>query len=158
MMEIKFKLNGKTVSIDVDPLRRLIDVLRENFGLSGTKEGCGEGECGACTILLDGKPVTSCILNAIHAEGKEILTIEGISQTPEGKLLITCFDEPNAVQCGFCFPGFMVSSYYYLIADGEPNIEKIKQALSGNICRCTGYQMIFESVKLACERKPDILA
>ena len=154
-MEIKFNLNGNDVRIDVDPMKRLIDVLRDDFELKGIKEGCGEGECGACTILLNGKPVTSCILNAIHAEDTKIMTIDGISQTRAGKLLARCFDETNAVQCGFCFTGFMVSSYYYLISDGEPDIEKIKHALSGNICRCTGYQMIFEAVKAACKKEKE---
>jgi len=102
---------------------------------------------------LDGKPVTSCILNAIHADGKEIETVEGISKTELGKLIIECFDETNAVQCGFCFPGFFISSYHYVKTDGEANPEKIKKALSGNICRCTGYKKIFESVMLACKRK-----
>ncbi|MDO9577009.1 MAG: (2Fe-2S)-binding protein [Candidatus Cloacimonadales bacterium] len=152
-MKINFLLNKKPVTIDVDPMKRLLDVLREDFQLLGTKESCGEGECGACTVLLDGKPVTSCLVNVIQAEGKEVLTSEGIAEEPLGKLLIDCFDETNAVQCGFCFPGFLVSSYYYLISNGELNLEKIKKALSGNICRCTGYQKIFESVLLACERK-----
>ncbi|MCK4956749.1 MAG: (2Fe-2S)-binding protein [Candidatus Cloacimonetes bacterium] len=152
-MEIKFILNKKAVTIDVDPMKRLLDVLRENFGLMGSKEGCGEGECGTCTVLLDGKPITSCITNAIHAEGKEVLTVEGIALEEDGKLLIECFDETNAVQCGFCFPGFLVSSYYYLQTDGDEDLEKIKTALSGNICRCTGYQKIFDSVLLACKRK-----
>lgn len=151
-MKISFTLNKQKVSVDVDPMKRLLDVLREDFNLLGAKESCGEGECGACTVLLDGKPVTSCILNAIHAEGKEIETVEGISQTKLGKLIIDCFDETNAVQCGFCFPGFYVSSYHYVKTDGEVNLDKIKNALSGNICRCTGYKKIFESVMLACER------
>ncbi|HHE39119.1 MAG TPA: (2Fe-2S)-binding protein [Candidatus Cloacimonetes bacterium] len=151
-MKISFKLNNKNVSINTDPMRRLIDVIREDFSLTGTKEGCGEGECGACTILMNEKPVTSCILNAVHADGNEILTVEAIAETPEGKLLIDCFDETNAVQCGFCFPGFLVSSYSYLKNDGEANLDKIKENLSGNICRCTGYQKIFESVFMACNK------
>lgn len=154
-MIIKFKLNGKPVSVDVNPMKRLLDILREDFHLTGTKESCGEGECGACTVLMNGKPVTSCLVNAIHAENKEVITSEGIEKLPWGKMLIDCFDETNAVQCGFCFPGFLVSSYYYLISDGEPNLDKIKLALSGNICRCTGYQKIFESVILACKRKQE---
>lgn len=149
-MKISFNLNGKDVHVDVDPMRRLLDVLRDDLGLTDTKESCGEGECGACTIILDGKPVTSCILNAIHADGKNILTAEGISETDIGKMLLDCFDQTNSVQCGFCFPGFYVASYHYLLTDGEPDLEKIKYALSGNICRCTGYKKIFESVLLAC--------
>ena len=152
-MKIAFKVNDNPVIIDVDPMRRLLDVLRDDLGLMGTKESCGEGECGACTILLDGKPVTSCIVNAIHAHKQEIWTSEGIKDLPLGKLLVDCFDETNAVQCGFCFPGFLVSSYYYLSTDGEADLEKIKYALSGNICRCTGYQKIFDAVMLACQRK-----
>lgn len=152
-MKITFTLNRQPVTINTEPMRRLLDVLREDFELLGTKESCGEGECGACTVLLDGKPVTSCLVNCIHVEGKEVFTSEGLAREPLGKLLIDCFDETNAVQCGFCFPGFFVSSYYYLISDGESDLDKIKMALSGNICRCTGYQKIFESVMLACERK-----
>jgi len=155
-MKISFNLNGKDISLETDPMRRLLDIIREDLGLKGTKESCGEGECGACTILLDGKPVTSCIVNAIHAEGKKIQTVEAIAQTLEGKLLIECFDEANAVQCGFCFPGFLVAAYYYLISDGEPELKKIKNALSGNICRCTGYTKIFEAVINACHRKNEI--
>lgn len=133
-------------------MKRLVDLLREDFKLPGTKEGCGEGECGACTVLLNGKPTASCITYAIHTDRGTLMTVEGVAKTPEGKLLIDCFDETNAVQCGFCFPGFLVSSYHYLITDGEPNIEKIKYALSGNICRCTGYHKIFDSIILACKR------
>ncbi|MBN1949408.1 MAG: (2Fe-2S)-binding protein [Candidatus Cloacimonetes bacterium] len=151
-MKISFRINQKDVSLDLDPMRRLIDVIREDLGYTGTKESCGEGECGACTILLDGFPVTSCLLNAIHAQGKQIHTAEYLAKTEKGKLLIDCFDETNAVQCGFCFPGFFVSSYHYLLNDGEPNLEKIKYALSGNICRCTGYTKIFEAILLACDR------
>jgi aerobic carbon-monoxide dehydrogenase small subunit len=154
-MIINFTLNKKPVSLEVDPMKRLLDVLREDFQLLGTKESCGEGECGACTVLLDDLPVTSCLVNAIHAEGKEVMTSEGLAEEPLGKLIIDCFDAPHAVQCGFCFPGFFVSSYYYVKTDGEPDLEKVKKALSGNICRCTGYQKIFESVILACERWPD---
>ena len=152
-MKISFILNNKKVAIDTDPTRRLLDVLREDFKIMGVKESCGEGECGACTVLLDDKPVTSCLVNIIHADGKTVHTSEGLSKKYLGKLLIDCFDETNAVQCGFCFPGFLVTSYHYLKTDGEANLDKIKVALSGNICRCTGYQKIFESVMLACLRK-----
>ena len=156
-MKIKFTLNHEIKEIDVNPMARLLDILREKYHLTGAKEGCGEGECGACTVLLDGYPVTSCLVNAINIENKEILTSEQISEEPLGKLLTECFDEINAVQCGFCFPGFLVSSYHYMITDGEKNLEKIKKALAGNICRCTGYTKIFDAVMLACERKDDYL-
>ena len=151
-MKLSFTLNKQNVTIDVDPMKRLLDVLREDFNLLGAKEACGEGECGACTVLLDGKPVTSCILNAIHAEGKEIETVEGISKTELGKLIIDCFDETNAVQCGFCFPGFYTRNRPLPGPPEQQVLNKIKKALSGNICRCTGYKKIFESVMLACKR------
>jgi len=154
-MKIDFILNKKPVSVDVDPLKRLLDILREDFGLMGSKEGCGEGECGLCTVIYDGIPVTSCILNAAHVEGKEVMTAEQVAEEPLGKLLVECFDETNAVQCGICFPGFLVSSYYYLLQDAEASLEKVKIALSGNVCRCTGYKKIFESVLLACRRKQE---
>ena len=151
-MKISFILNGKKIELDVDPMRRLIDVLRDDLGRTEVKEGCGEGECGACTILLNGKPVTSCILNAIHADGAEIITSVHIAQTTIGKIIVDSFDENNAVQCGFCFPGFLVTSYHYLTQIGEANPSKIKKALSGNICRCTGYKKIIDSVMTACKK------
>jgi len=151
-MKISFILNGKKIKIDVDPMRRLIDVLRDDLGRTEIKEGCGEGECGACTILLNGKPATSCILKVIHADNSEIITSVFISQTEIGKTLIDSFDENNAVQCGFCFPGFLVTSYHYLKQIGEADPGKIKEALSGNICRCTGYKKIVASVMAACKK------
>ena len=156
-MKISFILNGEKINIDVDPMKRLIEVLRDDLGHTEIKEGCGEGECGACTILLNGKPVTSCILNAIHADRKEIVTSTGIAETVAGKIIIDSFDENNAVQCGFCFPGFLVTSYHYLTMNGETNSEKIKEALSGNICRCTGYKKILNSVMAACKKQNKIL-
>ena len=152
-MKINFTINGLKKELDIDPMKRLLDMIREDLGLTGTKESCGEGECGACTVLMDGKLVTSCIVNAIHADGKTIETSEYLAESPLGKLLVDCFDETNAVQCGFCFPGFLVAAFYYLQNDGEPDLKKIKYALSGNICRCTGYVKIFEAVMVACQRK-----
>ncbi len=151
-MRICFTVNGQEVDIETDPLRRLLDVLREDLGILDVKEGCGEGECGACTVLLDGEPVASCLVNAVHAGGTSVLTAAGIAQLPLGKMLVECFDETNAVQCGFCFPGVLVASYAYLLADGRPDSMAIRTALSGNICRCTGYHVIFDSVMRACRR------
>jgi aerobic carbon-monoxide dehydrogenase small subunit len=151
-MKLRFAVNGTPIELDCDPTRRLLDVLREDLGLKDTKEGCGEGECGACTVLLDGVPVCSCLASAAHAQGSEVLTASAVAETREGRLLVDCFDETGAVQCGFCFPGILVAAYHYLVTDGEPSLERVKEALSGNICRCTGYQRIFESVLLACAR------
>lgn len=151
-MRLRFTVNGRPVELDCEPTRRLLDVLREDLGLEDTKEGCGEGECGACTVLLDGRPVCSCLAAAAHAQGAEVLTASAVAETPEGRLVVESFEETNAVQCGFCFPGILVSAYHYLVTDGEPRIDRVKEALSGNICRCTGYQRIVESVMLACAR------
>lgn len=152
-MNLGFRVNGKSIRLECDPLRRLVDILREDLGLTDTKEGCGEGECGACTVLLDGEPVCSCLLSAAQLEGASVLTAGAVAETDEGRLLEDCFDETTAVQCGFCFPGILVASYHYLVSDGEPDLSKIRRALSGNICRCTGYQRIFDSVLRACRRR-----
>ena len=149
---ICFRLNGKDVSLTTDPLRRLIDVLREDFDLKGVKEGCSEGECGACSILLNGKMVTSCIIPVGAADGQEIMTIEGISATEEGKIITEAFADGGAVQCGFCIPGMVIATYYLLSNNPDPTEEEIRLGLSGNICRCTGYDLIVESVKLAAKR------
>ncbi len=150
-MQINILLNSKKVSLDVAPDMRLVDLLRNEFNLLGTKEGCGEGECGACTVLLDDEPIASCLLLACQAHNRRVETIEGISDTPVARLLINAFKDNNAVQCGFCFPGIMMSSYHYLLTDGDNDAHKIKNALSGNICRCTGYKKIIEAVQNACE-------
>ena len=149
---ICFRLNGKDVSLTTDPLRRLIDVLREDFDLKGVKEGCSEGECGACSILLNGKMVTSCIIPVGAADGQEIMTIEGISVTEKGKIITEAFADGGAVQCGFCIPGMVIATYYLLSNNPDPTEEEIRLGLSGNICRCTGYDLIVESVKLAAKR------
>ncbi|MCF7919274.1 MAG: (2Fe-2S)-binding protein [Candidatus Cloacimonetes bacterium] len=151
-MTISFLLNNEPVTITTEPMRRLLDVLREDLKVRSVKESCGEGECGACSVILAGKPVTSCLVNIAQVEGIEVLTAEGISQTPAGKILIDCFEETNAVQCGFCFTGFLVSCWHYLTTTPVADAEAIKQAISGNICRCTGYVKIIEAVQLACQR------
>ncbi|MBR1583805.1 MAG: (2Fe-2S)-binding protein [Spirochaetales bacterium] len=149
---ICFSLNGKDVSITTDPLRRLIDVLREDFDCKGVKEGCSEGECGACSILLNGKMVTSCIIPVGAADGQQIMTIEGISATEKGKVIIDAFADGGAVQCGFCIPGMVIATYYLLSNNPDPTEDEIRLGLSGNICRCTGYDLIVESVRLAAKR------
>ena len=149
---IWFRLNGKDVCLNTDPLRRLIDVLREDCGCKGVKEGCSEGECGACSILLNGKMVTSCIIPVGAADGQEIMTIEGVSATEKGKIIIDAFADGGAVQCGFCIPGMVIATYYLLSNNPDPTEEEIRLGISGNICRCTGYDLIVESVKLAAKR------
>ena len=151
-MRIRFTVNGRRVRLDTDPLRRLLDVLREDLGLVDVKEGCGEGECGACTVLLDGEPVASCLVNAVHAQGREVLTAAGIAELPLGKILVESLDEANAVQCGFCFPGIVVAAYAYLLHDGREDPEMLRAALAGTICRCTGYRKIIEGLASACRR------
>jgi carbon-monoxide dehydrogenase small subunit len=144
-MRLQFKLNGKDVSLDVAGIERVIDLLRERLGHVGTKEGCGKGECGACTILLDGKPVCSCLMLSVQLAGREVVTIEGI----EGGPVQEAFAETGAVQCGFCSPGMVLSATSLLMKNKKPSRAEIKQALSGNLCRCTGYEKIIGAVELA---------
>jgi carbon-monoxide dehydrogenase small subunit len=148
-----WKLNGKTVSVSVSGLRRLLDVLREDFGLTGTKEGCGEGECGACTVLIDGEPVVSCLLPAAQVpDGAEILTIEGVERRKAGRVIQQAYIDAGAVQCGFCIPGMVLSSYALLQRNPRPAERDIRTALSGNLCRCTGYAKIVAAVRIAARR------
>ena len=148
-IKIKFKVNNKEYEIETSPLRRLLDILREDLGLKGTKEGCGEGECGACSVLIDGKLSLACITPATTLEGKDILTIEGMSEKGEPSYIQKAFIDKGAVQCGFCTPGFVMATHKYIIDGGSDDDEKIKEALSGNFCRCTGYAKIIEGVKEA---------
>ncbi len=146
-MEIKFALNGKKVEADVSPSIRLLDLLREEFNLTGTKEGCGVGECGACTVILNGSAVNSCLVLASQVEGTDILTIEGIAKGEELHPLQKNFLLNGAVQCGFCSPGMILSSYALLQENPDPTEEEIKDAIAGNLCRCTGYKQIIDAVK-----------
>ena len=155
-MEISFRLNGKEVSIFTDPLSRLIDVLREDFDCKGVKEGCSEGECGACSVILDGKMVTSCIIPVGAVRGREIMTIEGVRETEKGKIIVQAFADGGAVQCGFCIPGMVIAAYCLLKENPDPTEEEIRLGISGNICRCTGYDLIVESIRLAVKRGGDI--
>lgn len=149
---IGFTLNGKKVSVTADPMKRLLDVLREDFGLTGAKEGCGEGECGACSVMKNGLLVTSCLVPIGSCEGSTIVTIEGLSETPQGKCLAEAFADGGAVQCGFCIPGMMMAANYLLSHNPHPSEQEIRLGISGNLCRCTGYDLIVESIKLASQR------
>jgi carbon-monoxide dehydrogenase small subunit len=154
-MKIKFKLNGKDISVDAPGSERLIDLLRERLNLVGTKEGCGKGECGACTILLDGEPVCSCLMLVSQVIGREIITIEGLSDGDKLHPVQKAFTETGAVQCGFCSPGLIMSAVALLEKNPNPNRPEIRKALSGNLCRCTGYEKIFEAVEYTAKLKSD---
>jgi carbon-monoxide dehydrogenase small subunit len=151
-MNIRFAVNGREVSVETDAETRLLDVLREDLHLTGTKEGCGEGECGACTVLLDGLPVNSCLIPAPQVEGRDVLTIEGLADGHRLHPLQAAFVEQGAVQCGFCTPGFVLSAYALLRSNSAPTDEEILTALEGNLCRCTGYGKIVSAVRSAAER------
>lgn len=148
-MKISFKLNGRPVSLELDPSMRFIDVIRDVLHLNATKEGCGEGSCGACVILMDGKSVNSCLLPAANVIGHEIVTLEGLKETKEFDVLQRAFAATGGQQCGFCTPGMIIASYSLLKESPHPTDEEIRAKMSGNLCRCTGYQAIVEAVKLA---------
>ena len=150
-MKISFKLNGKPVSLDLDPSMRLLDVIRDVLHLNGTKEGCGEGSCGACVVLMDGKSVNSCLLPVANVIGHEIVTIEGLKETKEFDVLQKAFAETNGQQCGFCTPGMIIAAYSLLKSNAHPSEEEVRAKMSGNLCRCTGYQAIVQAVLLASE-------
>lgn len=148
-IQLSFRLNGKDYSIETQDNRRMIDVLREDLRLTGTKEGCGVGECGACTVVINGNAVTSCLVYAGQMQGADILTVEGLSETEIGSILQRCFVEGDAVQCGFCTPGFLMSAYALLVKNPHPTREEIREAVAGNLCRCTGYIPIINAIEKA---------
>ncbi|GFN36787.1 (2Fe-2S)-binding protein [Tepidimicrobium xylanilyticum] len=149
MVKIDLVVNGVEHSLEVREDMRLIDLLREELGLTGVKEGCSEGECGACTVIMDGKTVNSCLVMAFQAHGSNIITIEGLEE--EGKLhpLQKAFIEVGAVQCGFCTPGMILSAKALLDKNPDPTEEEIREGISGNLCRCTGYNKIVEAINRA---------
>jgi len=149
---IKFTLNYQEVTSKRDPSSRMLDVLREEFHLFGSKEGCGEGECGACAILLNKRVVNSCLLALGSIEGQSLETIEGFSTTARHAMLVECYEEMGAVQCGFCTPGMLIATESLLSKNPHPSIDEIKIGLAGNLCRCTGYTAIIKAVLLASER------
>lgn len=151
-LKIKLNINGKVRTADIDASDRLIDVLRDKFGLVSVKEGCGVGECGACTILMDGEAVCSCVVPAFQADGHDIVTVEGLEMNGELDLIQQSFIDCDAVQCGFCTPGMIMSAKALLLKNPSPSRDEIRTALAGNICRCTGYTQIVDAVETAAER------
>ena len=151
-MQIEFKVNGKEYNMDICPTMRLVDLLREKLGLTGTKEGCGEGECGSCTVIMNGKAVNSCLVLAPQIRGQDILTIEALEKNGQMDKLQDSFINNGAIQCGYCTPGMLMSAKALLMANSKPSEEEIKIAISGNLCRCTGYNKIVTAIKGAAER------
>lgn len=146
--EITFTLNNEEVTVEVDPKWTLLYVLRETLGMTGTKEGCGYGECGACTVVIDGKAVNSCLYPVMEAEGRKVVTIEGLS-SKNGELhpLQKAFVDEGAVQCGFCTPGMVMSAKALLDENPDPTVEEVKESIEGNLCRCTGYVKIIDAIR-----------
>lgn len=151
-MNIELTVNGEARSAQVDAGTRLIDLLRDEFRLTSVKEGCGAGECGACTVLLDGEPVCSCLVPAVQARGHEVLTVEGLARNGELDALQQAFLDCDAVQCGFCTPGMILTARALLRRNPDPSDQEIRSALAGNICRCTGYAPIVRAVRTAAQR------
>jgi carbon-monoxide dehydrogenase small subunit len=150
-VEIVLKVNGITYQIAVEPQRTLVEVLRDTLGLTGTKKSCSEGECGACTVLMDGKPATSCLILALDAQGKEITTIEGLSEGEKLHPIQEAFLKHGAIQCGFCTPGMVMSAKAFLDENPKPTAAEVRKGISGNLCRCTGYQQIVDAILAASQ-------
>jgi carbon-monoxide dehydrogenase small subunit len=152
-MAYAFTVNDDAVEVDVPGMRRLLDVLREDLGLTGTKEGCGEGECGACSVLIDGSVVDSCLVPVCQVEGADVRTVEGLADE-DGSLspLQAAFLETGGAQCGICTPGMLIAAQAYLDSGGSGEEDTIREAIAGNLCRCTGYTKIIEAIELAAER------
>lgn len=149
---IELTINGNKRKVETTPSTRLLDLLRDDLHLTGTKEGCGKGECGACTVIMNGELVASCLVLAPQAEGAVITTIEGIGSTDHLDPIQEAFVETGAVQCGFCIPGMILAAKKLLEENSHPNENDIKRSISGNLCRCTGYQKIFDAIKLAANK------
>ena len=149
--DIVLKVNGYTYYLNIDTRRTLVEVLRDTLGFTGTKKSCNEGECGACTVLMDGKPVVSCLVLAVAAQGKEITTIEGLAEGTKLDPLQEAFVKHMAIQCGFCTPGMVMAAKALLDENPMPTPEEVRKAISGNLCRCTGYQQIVDAIIAASE-------
>ena len=151
-MSFAFTVNGEAVEVEVAGMRRLLDVLREDLGLTGTKEGCGEGECGACSVLLDGEVVDACLVPVSQAHGASVQTVEGLATDGRLHALQQAFLETGGAQCGICTPGMLMAGQAFLASGADPSDENIREAIAGNLCRCTGYTKIIEAIALAAER------
>ncbi len=150
-IEIEICVNGENKTVKTSPDRTLLNVLREDLNLTGTKDGCSQGDCGACLVIMDGKAVNSCLVLAPQADRAEVLTVEGLAENGELSKLQHSFAERWGFQCGFCTPGMLISSYALLQSNPDPSLDEVKRALAGNLCRCTGYKPIFDSVQMAAE-------
>jgi carbon-monoxide dehydrogenase small subunit len=151
-MTFAFTVNGAPVEVEVEGTRRLLDVLREDLGLTGTKEGCGEGECGACSVLLDGAVVDACLVPVSHARGASVRTVEGMAEGERLSPLQQAFLETGGAQCGICTPGMLIAGEAFLASGADPTEENIRVAIAGNLCRCTGYTKIIDAIALAAAR------
>lgn len=149
MLKINLNINGKDYNVEIEEDMRLIDVIRDVLGFTGTKEGCGEGECGACTVIMDGKAVCSCLVMAFQADGSHIVTIEGLGSEENLHPIQKAFLDEGAVQCGFCTPGMIMSAKALLDEKPKPSRQEIREAISGNLCRCTGYNKIVDAIEKA---------
>jgi carbon-monoxide dehydrogenase small subunit len=150
---IHMKINDTKYEVDVEPNQTLVEVLRDQLGLTGTKVGCGEGDCGSCTVIMDGKPVTSCLVLTVEANGRNIVTIEGLETGQGLHPLQQAFVDKGAIQCGFCIPGMILSAKGLLDQKPDPDISEIRRAISGNLCRCTGYQKIVEAIQYTSKKR-----
>jgi aerobic carbon-monoxide dehydrogenase small subunit len=152
-MSFTFTVNGEPVEVEATGMRRLLDVLREDLALTGTKEGCGEGECGACSVLLDGAVVDACLVPVSQAQGASVETVEGLATNGTLHVLQQAFLETGGAQCGICTPGMLMAGLAFLGSGAEPSDDNIREAIAGNLCRCTGYTKIIEAIALAAERR-----
>jgi carbon-monoxide dehydrogenase small subunit len=151
MKEIKFVLNGKPQEMSVPPWRTLLEMIRDDLKLTGTKEGCGQGECGSCTVIMGGRTVNSCLVPALEADGQEVTTIEGLCEGDRLHPIQEAFVEQSGMQCGFCTPGMILSAKYLLDRNPSPSDSEIREGIAGNFCRCTGYTKIIESISAAAQ-------
>jgi len=151
-MKISFTLNGELVEVDVPPNMTLLDVLRRKLGITSVKRGCERGECGACTVIVNGEPVCSCLILAPQVDGKDVLTLEYLSKNGTLHPIQEAFIEAGAIQCGFCIPGFIMTAYALLMKNPNPTVDEVRKALEGNLCRCTGYVKIVEAVLLVAKK------